>query len=111
MLIALALPQVETVDLMFAFDLANLIGHLATTFPQVNVRIIAVPQAENGDLMDKSEIARLASAEGANLVTFLGDRRFAPELLDQMLVAAIPEFIEAEAHKLANASLSNGVLH
>lgn len=108
MLLTLALPQSEMVDLMFAYDLANLVGHLAVTFPQVNVRIIAVKQAENGDLLAKDEIVQAALREGADLVVFLGDeRRFGPELFDKMLLAAIPEFIEREAQREAKKSLSN----
>lgn len=110
MFLALALPQAPTVDLMFAYDLANLIGHLAVTFPQVNVRMLAAPQAENGDLIDKQEFIDAAMSEGADLVVFIGDeRRFAPELLDKMLVAAIPEFIEAAAQKLAGTMLTGGI--
>lgn len=112
MLLALALPQSEVVDLMFAYDLANLIGHLATKFPMVNVRLYAVKQAENGDLLSKEEIVDAASNSGANLVVFLGDeRRFAPELLDKMLAVAIPQHIEAEAQKQAKTSISAGVLN
>ena len=110
MLLTLVLPQSEVVDLMFAYDLANLIGHLASTFPQVNVRIMAVKQEEDGTLLDKQEFIDAATSEGADLVTFLGDnRRFGPELLDKMLVAAIPEFIEAAARKMAGTMLTGSL--
>lgn len=107
MLLALALPQADVVDLWFAYDLANLIGHLATTFPQVNVRLLVSPQGEDGSMLTKEEFAKAAIETGADLMVMLGDeRRFAPELLDRMLLAAIPEFIEREAAKVANASLT-----
>jgi hypothetical protein len=95
------------VDLWFAYDLANLIGHLSTAFPQINVRLLVAPQGEDGSLLSKEEFAQAAIADGADLMVMLGDsRRFAPELLDKMLVAAIPEFIEKEARKIAGQTLS-----
>lgn len=112
MLLALALPQSEMVDLMFAYDLANLIGHLAVSFPVVNVKLIAVKQAENGDLMEKDEIVQAALAEKADLVVFLGDeRRFAPDLFDKMLLVAIPEYIEKQARIEASKMLTTGMVN
>jgi len=112
MLVALALPQSEAVDLMFAYDLGNLIGHLATTFPQINFRLIAVKQAENGDLLSREEITEGALSQGADLLVFLGDeRRFAPAALDQMLVAAMEQYIEKEARAQANKTLTAGYIH
>lgn len=107
MLLALALPQSDAVDLWFAFDLANLVGHLATTFPQINVRLLVAPQGEDGSLLTKDEFAKAAMADGADLMVMLGDeRRFAPQLLDKMLAVAIPEFIEHQARTLANKTLT-----
>jgi hypothetical protein len=107
MLLTIVLPQSPTVDLMYAYDLANLIGHLGVTFPQVNVRLMADKQAENGDLLDKQTFVDAAMNAGSDLVLFLGDeRRFAPEILDRMLLAAIPEFIEREAQRQAATSLT-----
>lgn len=112
MLLGIALPQSDVVDLMFAYDLANLIGHLSTTFPQVDVKLFAVKQEEDGTLLSKEEIVRGAMDAGANLVVFLGDeRRFGPQLLDKMLVVAVKEFIEAEAKKQAQTLLTTGALN
>lgn len=112
MLITIVLPQSGVVDLMFAYDLANLVGHISTAFPQVNLRLLVNKQADDGTLLDKQEFVDAAIAQGSDLVTFLGDeRRFAPELMDRMLLAAIPEFIEKEARKLASTSLSTGFVN
>lgn len=107
MLLTIILPQAGTVDLMYAYDLGNLVGHLATSFPQIDVRLMADKQAETGDLLDKQEFVDAAMQAGADLVVFLGDeRRFAPEILDKMLLVAIPEFIERAARQQAGKTLS-----
>lgn len=86
MILAIALPQTPAVDLSFAFDLANLVGHIATTYPEVSVRLLMAP---DGDPLAKEDFIESATGAGADLVVFMNEQRFRPDQFDRMLNVAL----------------------
>lgn len=83
--IALCIPGLGTVPAVFAHDLARITGHVASTYPNVNVRLLAAAEEEPSPEV-RDALVNAAQEWGADICIFPNpDNRMPADAFDPLI--------------------------